>query len=85
MRRADARSAQIAGPDFISQCFQVSSYSREPNAAILACNLLSKDNWRLALFNEISSVRPEMAFIVNSFSFTGDRKWLTGKGSGPDR
>src|SRR5690606_30346224 len=30
VRRADARSAQIGGPDGISHCFQVSSYSGEP-------------------------------------------------------
>jgi hypothetical protein len=30
VRRADARSAQIGGPDGISQCFQVSTYSGEP-------------------------------------------------------
>ena len=30
VRRAEARSAQIGGPDGISQCFQVSAYSGEP-------------------------------------------------------
>ena len=30
MRRADARSAQIGGPDCIGQLFQVSAYSVEP-------------------------------------------------------
>lgn len=30
VRRPDARSAQIGGPDAISQCFQVSAYSGEP-------------------------------------------------------
>src|SRR4051812_3646441 len=52
VRRADARSAQIGGPDGISQCFQVSSYSGEPNAAILARNLFSKDDCRMALGDE---------------------------------
>src|SRR5690349_3117369 len=52
MRRADARSAQICGPDFISQCFQVRSNSGEPYAAILARNLLSNDFWRLELRDE---------------------------------
>jgi hypothetical protein len=30
VRRADARSAQIGGPDGIAQAFQVSAYSGEP-------------------------------------------------------
>jgi hypothetical protein len=30
VRRADARSAQIGGPDIISHRFQVSSYTGEP-------------------------------------------------------
>ena len=46
MRRADARSAQIEGPHGVSHVFQVSAYSGEPNAAILARNLFSKDRWR---------------------------------------
>ena len=43
VRRADARSAQIGGPDSISQRFQVKPYSGEPRPARTACNLLSKD------------------------------------------
>ena len=35
LRRTDARSAQIGGSDPISQCFQVSAYSREPIPPIL--------------------------------------------------
>ena len=33
VRRPDARSAQIGGPDDIAQCFQVSAYSGEPAPA----------------------------------------------------
>jgi hypothetical protein len=43
VRGADARSAQIGGPDSIAQGFQVSAYSGEPRPARAACNLLSKD------------------------------------------
>src|SRR5690606_33298521 len=58
VRRADARSAQIGGPDCISQCFQVRAHSGEPSPSILARNLLSKDDWRPALIDEPSPMRP---------------------------
>jgi hypothetical protein len=79
MRGADARSAQIGGPDSISQCFQVSAYSREPYAAILARNLLSKDDWREALSNEASEDRLEVSFIGFSPAQTRRTKRLTGQ------
>lgn len=44
VRRTDARSAQIGGPDGISQRFQVSPYSGEPFASKARRNLLSKDD-----------------------------------------
>lgn len=43
LRRADARSAQIGGPDLISTSFQVSTNSGEPFVSIAVRNLLSKD------------------------------------------
>jgi hypothetical protein len=50
--RADARRAQIGGPDGISQVFQVSAYSGEPLTSSAARNLLSNDDWRTALGDE---------------------------------
>jgi hypothetical protein len=84
VRRPDARSAQIGGPDCISQCFQVRSYSGEPNAAILACNLLSKDNCRAALCDEAEEFWPEVALIICPFPFTRRAEWLAGAGACPD-
>jgi hypothetical protein len=46
VRRPDARSAQISRPDGVARCFQVSLYKVEPIEAVLARNLLSKDDWR---------------------------------------
>ncbi|HEX3122196.1 MAG TPA: hypothetical protein VHQ21_02755, partial [Rhodanobacteraceae bacterium] len=66
VRRPDARSAQIAGPDGISQCFQVSAYSGEPYAAILARNLLSKDACRPALRDEVQELGPQMPLVGGS-------------------
>lgn len=65
MVRADARSAQIGGPDDISHRFQVTSYSNEPRAPSLARNLFSKDCWNGALgieaaAEEATHVGPEV-------------------------
>ena len=58
VRRPDARSAQIGGPTGIPQLFQVSTYSGEPCTSSLARNLLSKDDWRAALFDKPSKSGP---------------------------
>jgi hypothetical protein len=44
VRGTDARSAQISRPDGVARCFHVRLYSVEPAEAVLARNLLSKDN-----------------------------------------
>jgi hypothetical protein len=85
MRRTDARSAQIGTPDSISQRFQVSAYSGEPYAAILACNLLSKDNWRAALFNEASHLGPKVSFVGLSLALSCCAKGLAGAATSPNR
>jgi hypothetical protein len=43
VRGVDARSAQIGGPDGISQRFQVKAYSVEPRPSVSTRNLFSKD------------------------------------------
>jgi hypothetical protein len=58
VRRADARSAQIGGPDGISQCFQVKTYSSEPLTSKRARNLLSNDDCRTALGDELTKSGP---------------------------
>ena len=52
VRRPDARSAQIGGPDGVALCFQVSSNKVEPREASSTRNLLSKDDCRAALADE---------------------------------
>ena len=76
VRRADARSAQIGGPDRISQCFQVSSYSNEPFTSILARNLLSKADWRPALGDEVSKSGPKVSLVGFPFPLAGDGERL---------
>src|SRR5271166_3886292 len=82
MGRARARSAQIGGPDGISQLFQVSAYSGEPFTSILARNLLSKDRCRAALGDEAVKSGPEVSFVGMTFSLSCARKRLTGTASG---
>ena len=83
MRSSDARSAQIGSPNSISQCFQVSTYSREPAASSEARNLLSKHDWRLADANETPPVGPQMAIIRLALPFAGAGEGLAGAGAGP--
>jgi hypothetical protein len=82
--RARARSAQIGGPDTISQCFQVSAYSSEPFTAILARNLLSKDDWRAALRDEAGELWPQVALVGCAFALSRSAEGLAGARAGPD-
>ena len=82
--RARARSAEIGGPDGISQVFQVSAYSGEPFTSILARNLLSKDRCREALGDEAVKSGPEVSLVGMTFVLSSARKRLTGTGAGPD-
>jgi hypothetical protein len=84
VERSDARSAQIGGPDRIVQRLQVSAYTSEPTPASLACNLLSKDDWRAALLDEPSKIRPEVTRIGLGKALSGRGKRLAGTRSGPD-
>jgi hypothetical protein len=84
VRGADARSAQICCPDGVARCFHVRLYSVEPAEAVLARNLLSKDNWRAALADEPVKFRPEVTLVGKSCSLSGGAEWLAGAGAGPD-
>jgi hypothetical protein len=58
MRRAEARSAQIGRPEGPARSFHVSAYKVEPSEAVFARNLLSKDDCRSALFDEMEESGP---------------------------
>lgn len=68
MRAAEARSAQIRNPEGVTRCFQVSRYKIEPFEAIRARNLLTKDDCRLALLDEVEPVRPEVPLVSSPLS-----------------
>ena len=99
VRRADARSAQIGGPDGIAQVLQVSAYSGEPRPAVRACSLLAKHRWRSALRDEALHVGPEVVWVGDRVCAPGaepspvvgvhppsasDAESLARAGSGPD-
>jgi hypothetical protein len=70
VRRTDARSAQICRPDGVARGFHVSAYKVEPTEAVLARNLLSKDDWRAALADEVMPVGPQVPLIIKPASCT---------------
>ena len=72
VRCVDTRSAQICGPDGISQCFQVSSDSREPVTAKVARSLLSKDSCRAVLGDKVAPDGPEVSLVAGSSAFPCD-------------
>jgi hypothetical protein len=84
VRCADARSAHICRPDGVARCFHVTAYSVEPSEAVLARNLLSKDDWRTALADEPVELGPEVALVGKSCSFSGGAEGLTRARAGPD-
>lgn len=84
MERADARSAEIRRPDGVIRLFQVSRNTIEPSKSIRARNLLTKDDVREALADELEPRRPKMARIVGAIFLPGVAERLAGTGACPD-
>ena len=79
----DARSAQICRPDGVVRTFQVSRNNIQPGEAILACNLLAKDDWRATLADEAGEVGPEMALVLRPALLPRVAERLAGTGASP--
>lgn len=58
VRRTDARRAEIDRPEGVARSFQVSVYKVEPSKSVFARNLLTKDDWRAALPDEVMECGP---------------------------
>lgn len=84
VRSADARSAEIERRAGVALSFQVSLYSVPPAEAVRARNLLSKDDRRAALADEVEADGPEVALVVFASALAGGREGLAGEGRGPD-
>lgn len=83
MWRSDARSAQIGGPDFILQRFQVIAYSGEPFTSKAARNLFSKDDCRPALRDKAKKRWPNVSFVRFRLPLAGIAERLAGTTSRP--
>jgi hypothetical protein len=53
VRRTDARSRERDTPEGVAHAFHVSVYKVDPSICVLARNLLSKDDCRPALRDEV--------------------------------
>jgi hypothetical protein len=76
VRRADATSAQIGGPDGITRALQVTTNSGQPLKSRQFCNLLTKNDCRAPLADEPKEVRPQVPIIAESPARTRRAEWL---------
>jgi hypothetical protein len=83
MGRADARSAEINRPAGVARSFQVSLYKVEPTEAVLARNLLAKDDWRAALADEMEPAGPYVPLVSKPCTFARRAERLAGEAGGP--
>jgi hypothetical protein len=86
VRGTDARSWEIVRPDGVARSFQISRNNVEPSEAVRARNLLSNEDRRQSLCDELEPRGPEVSIVAES----GDRsvllrlgEWLAGTGSAP--
>jgi hypothetical protein len=84
-RRADARSRERLTPKGVVQGFHVSVYKVDPRIDVLARNLLSNDDWRSALADEMEPVQPEVPLVSKPKSFACRAERLARTGTGPNR
>jgi hypothetical protein len=82
--RAEARSAEIERCEGVTRSFHVSVYRVEPSEAVRARNLLSKNDRRAALLDELEPVGPEVARVVESAFSTGSAEGLARATTGPN-
>jgi hypothetical protein len=84
VRRTDARRRERTCPEGIAQSFQVSLYSVEPRFCVLARNLLTKDNSRAALADDMLASGPQVPLVSKPKSLACRAERLAGEAAGPD-
>jgi hypothetical protein len=67
VRRADARSRYTCRPAGVAFTFQIKLNNIEPSVVNRCFNLLTKDDSRAALADEIEPDRPEVSIISGAF------------------
>jgi hypothetical protein len=85
VRSADARSAKIKRPEGVALALHVSLNKVEPSEAVLARNLLSKDDARAVLADEVVPCRPEVPLVSKPSAFACRAERLARTGTGPNR
>jgi hypothetical protein len=84
VRRAKARSRETGRSEGVTASFQVSVNKVEPAVADRCFNLFSKDNRRMALFNEVKPGWPQVPLVSNPSSFACRAERLAGARACPD-
>src|SRR5690606_17741998 len=74
---------KIDRPAGVTRDFQVRLYKVEPSEAVLACNLLAKNDCRTALLDEVEPGRPKMPLVSKSCSFACRAERLARATAGP--
>jgi hypothetical protein len=84
VRRTDARRRKRDRPEGVTQGFHVSVYKVDPSVCVFACNLLTKDDVRLALLDEMVEGRPQVPLVSKPIAFACRAERLAGATSSPD-
>jgi hypothetical protein len=84
VRRTDARRRERDRPEGVTHGFQVSVYKVDPRVAVFACNLLSKDDCRLALFDEVVEGWPQVPLVIKPSAFACRAERLARTGTSPN-
>ena len=85
VRRPEARSRGNDRPAGVAQVFHVSLYKVEPSEAVTTFNLLSKDDWRAALADEMVERGPEVPLVSKPSAFASCAERLARATCSPDR
>ena len=80
-----ARRRERDRPDSVIQGFQVSVYKVDPRVCVFACNLLSKDDCRLKLADEVLEGWPQVPLVIKPSSFACRAERLARTGTSPNR
>jgi hypothetical protein len=85
VRRTDARRRERDTPEGVTHGFQVSVYKVDPRVDVLARNLFSNDDCRLALADEVPESGPQMPLVSKPSSVACRAERLARAGTRPNR
>jgi len=85
VRRTDARRRERDTPEGVTHGFQVSVYKVDPYIDVFARNLLSNDDCRLALRDEVPKSWPEVPLVSKPSALACRAERLARTGTGPNR